>query len=239
MRILIIYLMITAISTVNASAITLGEIELDSFYNEPLNARIPVIQFGQGNTDITEVAVADKFAFASAGIDRLDLLGKLDFSLKGNAPHGQYIHITSKEVVNELYLDFILDVSSDSQRLSKNITVLIDPKYIGRTRSQSKPVRTRISHNTSPTKIRSNNSHGMEATVDKGNDSHSMESHSMEATVDKGNESHSMESHSMEATVDKGNESHSMESHSMEATVDKGNESHSMESHSMDYSSSL
>ena len=225
MRTTLFLSLLTMQSIMGVHALSLGQIRIDSYYNEPLQVTIPLIEAYKENTDGLRIDIADKFAFASAGLERTALLEDIEITLHQSAENGKYLRLSSKAAVRELYLDFILDVNTDAQRISRNITVLVDPRqYQGKPTRKLAAIKKNRSH--------SMESHSMEATLDKGNDSHSMESHSMEATLDKGNESHSMESHSMEATLDKSNESHSMESHSMEATLDKGNESHSMESHS-------
>lgn len=237
-------LIIFALSAPRVFAFALGEIELSSYHNEPLEARIPLIQFSNENIESVNIRIADRLAFANAGIPRTESLDKLQITLKQDTAHGKFIHLTSKDSIKELYLDFILDISTHDKRLSKNITVLIDPRDYGRLSGKPRVAKRHVSHSMEVTinhrkDSHSMESHSMEATVDHGKESHSMESHSMEATVDHGKDSHSMESHSMEATVNHGKKSHSMESHSMEATVDHGKESHSMESHSMESHSSL
>ena len=239
MRLPLIVMLIALNSYSSVHALALGQISMHSFYNEPLDATIPLIELhGDTGSDV-DVAIADKLAFASAGLERNSLLDEINVSLERNAQNEQFIQLRSTRVVRDLYLDFIIDVSSNEERLSRNITVLVDPRtYANRLATVTpRPVRkSTVSRITLPkdtgTQSHSMESHSMEATLDKGKESHSMESHSMEATLDKGKESHSMESHSMEATLDKGKESHSMESHSMEATLDTGKASHSMEAHS-------
>ena len=190
MRTTLFLSLLTIQSITGVHALSLGQIRIDSYYNEPLEATIPLIEAYKENTDGLRIDIADRFAFASAGLERSALLEDIEITLHQSAENGKYLRLSSKAAVRELYLDFILDVNTDAQRISRNITVLVDPRQY-----QGKPTK----------KL---------ATTRKKNRSHSMESHSMEATLDKGNDSHSMESHSMEATLDKGNDSHSMESHS-------------------------
>ena len=203
MRTILILSLIALQSFSMVQALSLGQIKIDSYYNEPLQATIPLIESYKENTDGLKIEIADELAFASAGLEKIALLDNIEITLHENADRQKYLRLSSRAAVRELYLDFILDVKTDEQRLSRNITVLVDPRQFSERQSKSLKAIKRIEK-----------SHSMEATLEKGNDSHSMESHSMEATLDKGNDSHSMESHSMEATLDKGNESHSMESHS-------------------------
>jgi len=117
MRIINLILMITLLPAANVFSIALGEIELDSYYNEPLNARIPVVHFDREKVEINDIAIANKLAFLSAGIDRPALLEELSFTLKQNTTHGKYIHITSTEVQK------ILPFSSI------HVTIIIQKRY--------------------------------------------------------------------------------------------------------------
>jgi len=74
MKIINLILMFGLLPATNVFAIALGEMELDSYFNEPLNARIPVVQFDQNKAEINDIAIANKLAFLSAGIDRPALL---------------------------------------------------------------------------------------------------------------------------------------------------------------------
>ena len=212
-----------------AHAIALGPANIHSYYNEPLDVTIPIVLTDGETRAELHAALPNHLAFASAGLEKTELLSSVRINLRESDKNEHYLHLTTVKPVRELYLDFIMDVSTPSQRLSSNITLLVDPRNY-----TFKGARKAGLKKAAPRFVSGGINVSKKATPDKGKESHSMESHSMEATLDKGKESHSMESHSMEATLDKGKESHSMESHSMEAMLEKGKESHSMESHSME-----
>ena len=177
-----ISILLLSLYTSQGFSLALGEIQLDSFYNEPFNAKIPLILEKSENRDSIMVHIADKLAFANAGLKKQSSLENLHFSIKDNGAREQFIHVTSDSVMNDLYLDFVLDVESDTQRLSRNLTVLLDPRELQSSKKNRQVIRTAFIPES-------------KQSLKKSRSSHSMESHSMDATVDKAKASHSMESH--------------------------------------------
>jgi pilus assembly protein FimV len=119
-------LVLAALLSAHAYAIGLGEIQLKSALNEPLNAEIPLLQVkGLGENDIL-VGIAPKDDFEAAGIDRLFFLASLRFSLDLNNSKGPLVHITTDAPVREPYLNFLLEVQWPSGRLLREYTLLMD-----------------------------------------------------------------------------------------------------------------
>jgi pilus assembly protein FimV len=115
-----------ALLSAHVYAIGLGEIQLKSALNDPLNAEIPLFQVkGLGENDIL-VGIAPKDDFEAAGIDRLFFLSSLKFSLDLNNPKGPLVHITTDAPVREPYLNFLLEVQWPSGRLLREYTLLMD-----------------------------------------------------------------------------------------------------------------
>ena len=79
---LIVALWLSALLPTNSLALGLGEIEVNSFLNQPLSAEIEVISARPGEIDDLLVSLASREAFARAGLSRprhlLDLRDGLD-----------------------------------------------------------------------------------------------------------------------------------------------------------------
>ena len=63
-------LWLMALLPINSFALGLGEIEVNSFLNQPLSAEIEVISARPGEVDDLLVSLATREAFTRAGLDR-------------------------------------------------------------------------------------------------------------------------------------------------------------------------
>ena len=119
-----------AVSLVLASggvrALGLGDIEMRSALNQPMNAEIRLTSVQPGEADGMIVKLASPDAFSRAGIERTSSLTDLRFSVdqSGSAP---VIRISSNRPVVEPFLNFLLEVDWPSGRMVREYTVLLDP----------------------------------------------------------------------------------------------------------------
>lgn len=119
--------MLGAFASTNVVALGLGEIDLKSALNQPLNAEVELLSATGPELEELKVAVASAKAFADAGIDRPLFLSKLQFNVTRNADGKPVVLITSRDVVREPFLDFLLEMSWSKGRLVREYTVLVDP----------------------------------------------------------------------------------------------------------------
>jgi len=119
--------MFGALASSSVVALGLGEIELKSSLNQPLNAEVELLSASAAELQELKVSVASAEAFANAGIDRPMFLNKLDFTVLNNAAGKPVVRITSRDVVREPFLDFLLEMSWSKGRLVREYTVLVDP----------------------------------------------------------------------------------------------------------------
>lgn len=112
------------------SAVGLGEIQLNSALNEPLDAEIRLHNLG-GLTESDIIAgLASARDFTRAGLDREAILSELSFNLDLSNPSAPLLRVNSKRPIREPYLDFLIDVRWPSGRLLREYTVLLDlPVY--------------------------------------------------------------------------------------------------------------
>lgn len=110
-----------------AQALGLGEIELQSFLNEPLDAEINLRKSEGVDPDDVFVNIASESAYERVGIDRNYFLTKLDFNVT-TAPDGSLVvNVSSREPLREPYLNFLLEVTWPNGRLMREYAVLVDP----------------------------------------------------------------------------------------------------------------
>ncbi|QIB52067.1 FimV family protein [Pseudomonas sp. OIL-1] len=109
-----------------SNALGLGEVELQSALNQPLNAIIQ-LQGSQGfSPEEIRVSLAGAEAFANAGIERPFFLSDLRFTpvITGNE---MVIRIESSKPVLEPYLNFLVELRQPNGRVLREYTLLLDP----------------------------------------------------------------------------------------------------------------
>ncbi len=104
----------------------LGDIEMRSALNQPMNAEIRLTSVKSGETEGMIVQLASPDAFARAGIERSSALTDLSFSVDSSTGT-PVIRISSKKAVVEPFLNFLLEVDWPQGRMVREYTVLLDP----------------------------------------------------------------------------------------------------------------
>ena len=116
-----------ALASGGVQALSLGEIDMRSALNQPMNAEIPLTSVQPGELDGMIVKLASPEAFARAGIDRTTVLSDLQFQVEAAGSGRPVIRITSKSPVLEPFLNFLLEVDWSRGRMVREYTVLLDP----------------------------------------------------------------------------------------------------------------
>jgi pilus assembly protein FimV len=106
----------------NVFALGMGELELKSTLNQPLQAEIKLSNID----DLTEWEIKPSLAsdgdFDRAGVEKVFFLSDIDFEIKGNR-----IVLTSDKSVIEPFLNFLVQVNWPSGRVLREYTLLLDP----------------------------------------------------------------------------------------------------------------
>jgi pilus assembly protein FimV len=110
-----------------AQALGLGEIELQSYLNEPLDAEIVLPQSRGINPADVFVNIASDQAYERVGLDRNQFLGKLRFQVVTSNDGSLIVNVSSREPVREPYLNFLLELTWPNGRLMREYAVLVDP----------------------------------------------------------------------------------------------------------------
>lgn len=108
-------------------ALGLGDIEIFSALNQPLEAEIVLTSVRPGETDGMVVTLASEQAFLQAGVERPFYLTRLQFAVAFKPDGTPYIKITTKNPVREPFLSFLIDVDWPRGRLVREYTILLDP----------------------------------------------------------------------------------------------------------------
>ena len=112
-------------------ALGLGDIELLSALNEPLDARIPLRAVREGELGSIQIRLASKEHFEIAGIERPFVLTSMKYTVVETTPGAGEIRISTRAPLNEPFLNFLLDVDWPQGRVVREYTVLLDPPIYG------------------------------------------------------------------------------------------------------------
>ena len=127
---LIVAFWLTALLPINSFALGLGEIEVNSFLNQPLNAEIEVLSARPGEIDDLLVSLASREAFTRAGLERPRHLSELRFEVKKNeAGDSAVILVSTRSAIKEPFLNFLVEADWSKGRLLREFTILLDPPF--------------------------------------------------------------------------------------------------------------
>lgn len=151
-----------ALSGTDAMALGLGQIHVKSSLNEPLNAEIPVLSVEPDEATDLKIALASAEDFSRVGLSRDRVNQPLEFTLDTNSRGDTIIRVTTKEVVREPFLDFLIQVNWSKGKLLREYTVLLDPPVMAPASKESvatavpvkehAPVEAKALPETSPSK---------------------------------------------------------------------------------------
>ncbi|RRJ84926.1 peptigoglycan-binding protein LysM [Aestuariirhabdus litorea] len=105
----------------------MGEINLRSALNQPLNAEIELIELkGLGQNEVLP-SLASREDFTLAGVERDFFLTDLKFATVVRPNGTAYVQVTSRKPVREPYLNFLVELHWPNGRLLREYTLLLDP----------------------------------------------------------------------------------------------------------------
>jgi|GEM_PF-1033035 len=129
------------LAPVSAYPLGVGELKLHSALNESLNAEIALVLSANEDIDSVNISVASPEKFDEAGIAWNRFLSNIRFKKVSKGKNRYSIELTSNNIVQEPFLDFLLEVKWPNGNVFKSFTVLVDPA-IETQRSYIEPVKS-------------------------------------------------------------------------------------------------
>jgi len=111
----------------NAQALGLGRLTVQSALGEPLRAEIDVTSLGADEAGSLQLRVASPDAYRAAGVDYNNVLPATRVQLMKRPDGRPYLRVTSDRAVLEPFIDVILEMNWASGRLVREYTLLLDP----------------------------------------------------------------------------------------------------------------
>ncbi|WOJ95685.1 FimV/HubP family polar landmark protein [Congregibacter brevis] len=117
-----------AAASLPALALGLGEIEMQSFLNEPLRAEVELLDTRQLTIDDIRIRLAGGDDFDRLGVERSYFLTSIKFDIQVDERSGRgVIKLSTEEAVLEPFIDLIIEARWPNGRLLREYTVLVDP----------------------------------------------------------------------------------------------------------------
>ncbi len=115
------------IAPVSAYSLGVGELKLNSALNESLNAEIPLALSANENINDISITIASPEKFNEAGISWHYFLSGIRFNKVSKGNNSYIVELTSNNIVQEPFLDFLIEVTWPNGNIFKSFTVLVDP----------------------------------------------------------------------------------------------------------------
>jgi len=111
----------------NLHALGLGEIDMQSALNQPMNASIDLTSAAAADLSTVTVTLASQADHQRIGLSRSRILNDFDFSMETDKRGNTVIRITSRSAIHEPFLEFLLELTWPNGHLLRQYTVLVDP----------------------------------------------------------------------------------------------------------------
>ena len=106
----------------HVSALGMGELDLKSALNQPLEAEIELLNIEDLSDWEIKPTLASEEEFDRAGVERLFFLTDIDFTVQGNK-----VILKTNKPVTEPFLNFLVQVNWPTGRVLREYTLLLDP----------------------------------------------------------------------------------------------------------------
>ncbi len=114
-------------TTLDASALGLGRLNVQSALGESLKAEIDITSLTPDEASSLQVRVASPESYRAAGVDYNSALSAAQAVLLRRDDGRPYLRLTSSRAIQEPFVDVILELSWSSGRLVREFTLLFDP----------------------------------------------------------------------------------------------------------------
>ena len=111
----------------SASALSLGRISVQSALGEPLRAEIEILDINAEEAATLKAKAAPPEAFRTAGLDYNAAMTNLQATLQRRENGRAFLRLSSERVINDPFVDMILEASWNTGRIVRDYTLLFDP----------------------------------------------------------------------------------------------------------------
>ena len=121
---------VSLMTPIGAQALGVGDIKLHSALNQNLDAEIALVLSDTEKLSDVKITLAPPSKFEEAGVPWSHFLSQIKFKTITKANGAVVVKLSSAEVFNEPFLDFLLEVSWPKGDIYREFTVLVDPPAV-------------------------------------------------------------------------------------------------------------
>ncbi|BBI62417.1 hypothetical protein HSBAA_37230 [Vreelandella sulfidaeris] len=122
----ITWLSLSAVSPF-ALAVGLGQANVSSYLDAPLDASIPLLESSDYAPDDIRVSVAEPSDFAAAGLEWTPLAASVRARVQEQQGHLQ-VRLSSQQAMEEPWLELLLTIEYPGGQQAHDVTLLFDPR---------------------------------------------------------------------------------------------------------------
>ena len=111
----------------SAFALTLGRIHVQSAQGQALRAELDIANMSAEESASVKASIAPETSFAAMGLEYKPLFADIQITLERRSDGSQFFKFLSLSIVNDKYLDMVLEVRWTAGRIVRNFTLLLDP----------------------------------------------------------------------------------------------------------------
>lgn len=141
-----------SLASLQAHALALGRITVQSALGEPLRAEIDMADINAEEVASLRVGVASAEAFKAAGLEYSAAVTGLEVRLQRRADGRPYLRLSSSRAITEPFVDLILETNGSAGRMTRDYTMLFDPPKL-RGASPIEPAAAVLSRAPIPTAV--------------------------------------------------------------------------------------
>ena len=117
----------------NAVALSLGRITVRSALGEPLRAEVDIPDINVEESASLKVSLAMPEAFRAAAMDYNPALSSLQLTIQKRSDGQTFIRLSSDRIINDPFVDLILQATWSNGRIVRDYTMLFDPPNLRQT----------------------------------------------------------------------------------------------------------
>ncbi len=123
-------------SATSVYALGMGDIELESALNQPLDARIKLIKATELESWEIKPVLASADEFDKTGVERVFFLNNIKFEVQRQDDGEVFVQMSTTQPVVEPFLNFLVQIDWPNGRLLREYTLLLDPPVFSERDSQ-------------------------------------------------------------------------------------------------------
>lgn len=118
------------VSPLSVYALGLGDIHLNSALNQTFNADIDLVSATADELSTLQVALASSDTFQRYGLDRPEFLSNFSLRVDNSKAARPVIRVSSSSVINEPFINLLVEINWSGGRLLREYTLLLDPPVL-------------------------------------------------------------------------------------------------------------